>query len=151
MVENSIASKQCDEPTIFISRDWRVALLRGRSTRTKLPISNFEITTRVFPRGISSARRQSRPIERHRYVPRRVSSKSSSSYIEDSRMLFVLTEGMIQTPFCVAGLNWSWNRVEEKRSPEMNWTVQRRSTILEEGRRLTLYYGEKSIKASSSL
>lgn len=39
---NSTVSGQCDEPTIFISRDWRVALLRGQSTRTKLPISNFE-------------------------------------------------------------------------------------------------------------
>lgn len=147
VAENSIASGQCDEPTIFISRDWRVALLRGRSTRTKLPISNFEITTRVFPRGIPSARRQSHPIERHRYVPRRISSKSSSSYIEDNQPLFVLTESMIQTPFYVARLNWSWNRAEEKTVAEMNWTtLQKSSAILKKGRRFTLYYMGKSSK-----
>lgn len=45
------------------------------------------------------------PDRETRYVPRRVFSKSSSCYVEDSRPLFVLTEGMTQTPFYVAGLN----------------------------------------------
>lgn len=95
-------------------------------TRTKLPISNFKITMRVFPRGIPSVRRQSRPIERH---PRRVCSKSNSSYIEDNRPLYIPTKDMVQTLFYVTSPNCSWNCAKEEANTEMNCIVHSKKDV----------------------